>query len=321
MSQEKVPLPILAVSASILLIITSLISLLLEDGGLPYIFPSLRGEAVEIYGGQGVYQFDTVYKAVMFQGYDWANLVVGVPLLVLGMVHYRRNQLKGQLLLAAVFSYLAYNYLIGVMGNAFNILFLMWTALFSIGIFGLAFILTKIDIDSFPENLTTHFPRRSLSVYLIILGAFLLFQYLSQIVSAYANGTPPPSLAVYTTLELAALELGLMIPLHFLSGLYLWQRKAVGYLAAILLTFTALMTFVSLTVSQLMLFLIHDVGGVFDVVLMAILALITLGFSAAIFRCIKDGATSLVPASPQRFGQSTAPLLLEEGYENGTNNK
>jgi len=276
------------VLALVLLLTASLAGILLDDGGSPYASTTLRDEAVEIYGGKGLYQFDTVFKAVLFRGFDWANLFVGLPVLVWGMYLYRRSQVKGQLLLAAVFSYLAYNYLIGVMGNAFNAMFLVWTGLFSVGLFGLALVLTELDIPSFPEKLQVDFPRKSLSVYMIILGLFLLIQYLAEILSAYGSGQPPASLGVYTTLELAALELGIMIPLHIFGGASLWKQKAIGYLLAILLTFTALMTFISLSVSTQMLYLLYERGGVFDVAVPIVLAAITVGFSVAIIKRVKE---------------------------------
>lgn len=278
---------VLSVLAIVLLLVASLAGIFLDDGGSPYTSTTLRGEAVEVYGGKGLYQYDTVFKAVLFRGFDWANLFVGLPVLVCAIWLYRRGQVKGQLLVAAVFSYLAYNYLIGVMGNAYNVMFLIWTGLFSAGLFGLALVLTRLDIPSLPQKLEGGFPRKSLSVYMIILGLFLLVQYLGEILPAFGSGKPPASLGVYTTLELAALELGIMIPLHLLGGVSLWRQRAIGYLLAILLTFTALMTFISLGVSTVMLHILYEVGGVFDVAIPIVLAAVTLGFSAAIMRQVK----------------------------------
>ncbi len=95
-------------------------------------------------------------------------------------------------------------------------------------------------------------------------------------------------MGVYTTLELAALELGIMIPLHIWGGILLWQQKAVGYLLAILLSFTALLTFISLSVSLLMFYFLFEKGSVFDVVVPVILAVIASGLSVVIFRRVKD---------------------------------
>jgi len=284
---KKTSVLILSALAMALLLAASLAAIILDDGGSPHVFTSLRGQAVEIYGGKGLYQYDSVYKAVVFRGFDWANLIVGVPLLALGILLRERGKRKGQLLVASVFTYLAYIYLIGVMGNAFNVLFLVWTALFSVGLFGLALVLAEIDISAFPEELGTNFPRKSLSIYMIILGLFLLLRYLAEILSAYGSGKPPASLGVSTTLELAALELGIMVPLHIAGGIFLWKKKAVGYLLAIPLAFAAFMAFISLAVASVMIHFLYRRGSVFDVAMPITLAVVAAGFSLVIFRRVR----------------------------------
>lgn len=273
----------LVVASSVLLLAASLVGILGDDAGSPYAFTSLRGESVEVYGGQGLYQHDGVSKAILFRGFDWANLFVCLPLLAWGMVLRHRGELRGHLLVASVFSYLAYNYLIGVMGNAFNILFLVWTGLFSVGIFGLALALGGIDISAIPRQMRPGFPRRSLAVYMVVLGVFLLVQYLSEIVLAYRSGNPPASLGVYTTLELAALELGIMIPLHLAGAVLLWKKRPLGYVLGILLVFTAFMTFVSLALASLVSYFQYGRGALLDTAVPVVLALVAMGFSVAVF--------------------------------------
>ncbi len=266
---------VLSIMGLLLVTTASVVGIVLEDGGDPYRVTSLRGQAVEIYGGHGLYRNDSVDKAVAFRGFDWSNLVVCVPLSVLGMLLYRRGRLRGQLILAAVFTYFAYIYLIGVMGNAFNGMFLVWTALFSTGVFGTGLTLASIDAPALPERLATGFPRKSLAVYMLVLAVALLSQYLAQILTAYATGKPPAPLETYTTLELAALELGIMVPLHVIGGVLLWRRHAWGYLIAIPLAFGAAMTFVALSIGQVLLHLSfgrENIPGIVQVIAFALVA-------------------------------------------------
>jgi hypothetical protein len=228
---------LMAFTASILLLVVSITAIALDDGGSPFSFTSIRGETVKVYGGAGPYRNDSTYKAIAFRSFDWVSLVVGLPLFLLGMFLYRRGRLVGQFLLAALFTYLAYIYLIGFLGNVFNSLFLGWVALFSIGSFGLFLIVSEIDIPSLPQKLSRHFPGKSVAVYLFSVAAILTAQYLAEIFTAYLAGTPPASLDHYTTLELAGLELGIMIPLHILAGVLLWRQKAWGYVLATVLAF------------------------------------------------------------------------------------
>jgi len=287
MSRERAILA-LSVVAVVLLLAASLAGILSDDGGRPYEAASVRGEMVEIYGGQGLYRHDSVYKAVMFRGFDWANLIVVLPLFALGIGLYRQRRRSGQVLLAALFTYLAYIYAIGVMGNAFNAMFLVWTALFSVGAFGLFATLADLDVDSLPTSLKPNFPRRSLAVYVLAVGAILLFQYLAEVLTAYAAGTPPASLDHYTTLELASFELGLMIPLHLIGGIGLWQKRSWGYLLAILLVFAAFMTFIALSIALSVFYFSFGQGSVPDMAITITIALVSTALSAVTFGRVKD---------------------------------
>jgi hypothetical protein len=287
-NSNKRPVLLLSVLALALLLTASLAGILSDDGGKPYVFTSLRGEAVDIYGGEGLYQFDNTYKAIGVRSFDWVSLVVVMPLFILGIYRYRRGRLKGQLLLAALFTYLAYIYAIGAMGNAFNSMFLLWTALFSTGLFGLALTLAGIDMAALPNKLAANFPRKSLAVYIIVVGIILLLQYLSEVISAYITGNPPASLDHYTTLELASLELGIMIPLHLVAGVLLWKMRVWGYLIAILLAFTAGMVFIGLSVSLLMFYFSFGQGTIPDMVVTIAITLVACGISLVVFKRVKD---------------------------------
>jgi hypothetical protein len=281
------PLFVLSILAVVLLLISSVTGLISDQGGSSYAFTSLRGEVVEVYGGAGLYQFDSTYKAIAFRSFDWVNLMIVLPLFGVSLYLYRRGHLRGQLLLAALFTYLAYIYLIGVMGNAFNGMFLVWTALFSIGLFGLFLTLAEMNVAALPARLEPGFPRRSVAIYVVGVGLILLFQYLAEIITAYATGQPPASLDHYTTLELAALELGIMIPLHFVGGVALWKRQAAGYLMSTVLAFAAAMVFVALSISLLIGYASFGRGDPADLIITLAIAVFAAGFSFIIFKRVK----------------------------------
>ncbi len=275
---------ILALVSAALLLTASLTGILIDDGGDPYIFTSLQDAEVEIYGGEGIYRHDSLYKAAMFRGFDWVSLLVCLPLLLWAASLYRRGRLLGKLLLGGIFTYLGYIYLIGVMGNAFNSMFLVWTAIYSVGLFGTALVLIDLEVPALPARLEPGFPRKGLAIYTIALGLFLPISYLAQIVPAYTTGVPPASLEIYTTLELAALELGIMVPLHVVGGLLLLRGRAWGYAMAILLAFAAGTTFMALSVAQALLYFVYGWGGPADVILMVVFAVIASGFAFAAFK-------------------------------------
>jgi hypothetical protein len=174
------------------------------------------------------------------------------------------------------------------MGNAFNGLFLGWVALFSIGGFGLFLVISEIDFPSLPQKLSGHFPGKPVAVYLFSVAAILTAQYLTEIFAAYLTGAPPVSLDHYTTLELAGVELGLMIPLHILAGVLLWRQKAWGYVLATVLAFAAFVVFIALTISLLFFYFLYGQGTWMDIGITTGIAIVASAFSLVIFRQLKD---------------------------------
>jgi hypothetical protein len=279
---------ILSFLAIILLLTASLVGIGADDGGRPFRFTALSGEEVEIYGGTGVYQNDNTYKAVIFRAFDWVGLLIVTPLFLLAIRGYRTGRLRSRMILASLFLYLAYIYLIGVMGNAFNPLFLVWTALFSVGGFGLYLVLAEVDIPALPALLARSYPQKSAAIYIAAVGLVLLAQYLAEILTGYATGAPPVSLDHYTTMELAALELGIMIPLHFIGGVALWRGKGIGYLLVTLLAFASAMVFLALALSLWMNYLSYGKGDPLDMGITTAIAMGMLGFASVIFLRIRE---------------------------------
>jgi hypothetical protein len=92
----------------------------------------------------------------------------------------------------------------------------------------------------------------------------------------------------YTTLELASLELGIMIPLHIVGGLALWRGKTWGYLTATLLVFTSFMVFIALNISLLLFYVSFGRGDMLDMAITAAIAIVATGFSFVIFKRVRD---------------------------------
>jgi hypothetical protein len=216
-----------------LIIILSLISAGLgvfwQGEGRAYEFQTLRGEAVMIQG-HGLYGYETVSIAAQAVAQDIVTLLVGIPLLIVSMFLFRKGSLRGKLLLSGTIAYFLYTYASFLFGAAYNILFLLYTALFSLSLFAFILSLMAIDIAAISNSFSTRLPHRSISVFLFIVGIFLLIAWLGRIIPALLANQPPYGLESYTTLIIQALDLGLVVPAAFLSGILLWKKHAWGYL-------------------------------------------------------------------------------------------
>src|SRR4051812_36478576 len=77
---------------------TGVLTSLLQQGGGRYGFATLRGETVQIWGGSGLYRFDSASGASQEIGQDVVTLCIGIPLLVIASIMAGKG-LRGKMLL------------------------------------------------------------------------------------------------------------------------------------------------------------------------------------------------------------------------------
>ena len=93
-------------------------------------------------------RFETVSIAAQAIAQDVVTLLVGIPLLLAGAVLSRKGSLRGRLLLAGTVGYFLYTYASFVFGAAYNVLFLLYVALFSLGLIAFIESLLAISIST-----------------------------------------------------------------------------------------------------------------------------------------------------------------------------
>ena len=215
----------------ILALVASGAGLFWRGGNGPFPFTTLHGQTVEIYG-RGLYQNDTVFAAAGFKGVDAIVLFVGLPLLAISFMLYRRGSLWGRFLLSGMMSYFLYIGASLTFSAAFNRLFLVYTALFSASLFALIAVFTTIDAQALPGQISPRLPHRVMAVFMFVagLGTFLL--WLSELVGPILQGRTPATLGPYTTLFTHGLDSAIITPAAVLTGVCLLRRKALGYLLA-----------------------------------------------------------------------------------------
>ena len=104
MQKENLIVLILSIAGIMLLLAASLAGIITDDGGNPYFFTSLHGEEIELYGGEGIYKNDSIYKAVMFRGFDWVGVLIVFPVFIFGIFQYLRGRFRGALVIGREFS-------------------------------------------------------------------------------------------------------------------------------------------------------------------------------------------------------------------------
>jgi hypothetical protein len=224
---------------SILIVLLSLIAagagVFWQGAGTAYEFTSLRGETVTIHG-HGLYRYDSVSYAAQAIAQDAVTLVLGIPLLAVGIVFCRKGSLRGQLLLTGTLGYMLYTYTSYTFLSAYNELFLLYVTLFSLCLFTFILAMANLDPEVIRQQISDKFPRRGISIFMLVIAGFLTLAWLGRIVPPLMAGEPPFGLESYTTLVIQALDLGIIVPTSILTAILLWKDQPWGYaLSAVVL--------------------------------------------------------------------------------------
>lgn len=204
--------------------------------GESFTFESIRGESVEIQGS-GLYYYDSVSAAAQAKAQDIVTLAVGIPLLVIGLIFYRKGSLRGALLLTGTLGYFLYTYTSLTFLAMFNPLFLVYVALFTLSLFALIQSVISIDVQNLPGRFTEKLPRTAIATLMFVVAGFLTLAWLGRILPAVLNGTAPYGLEAYTTLVIQALDLGLVVPFSLVGGILLLRKNRFGYLVSSVMLF------------------------------------------------------------------------------------
>lgn len=241
---------IVTILAGLLAVIQAGAGLFFQDGGAPFPFTTLRGESVQM-NGQGLYRYDTAFRAPIFRGTDAVTLFGAVPLLAAALFVYRKGSLAGQVFLPGVLSYFLYNSASVALGVAYNNLFLVYIAYFSASLFAFALACIEIDYRALSERVSggqnaRGLPARGMAALMFLSGAALLYCWLPELVHWMRPGAIP-GIASYTTEVTHVLDLGVIAPAAVLAGVLALRRSPAGYLmSAIILVLLAIIAVVLL---------------------------------------------------------------------------
>ncbi len=202
--------------------------------GQSYVFHSIYGKDVTIYG-KGLYRFDSLSIAMQAIPQDIVTLIVGVPMLVIALLMYRTGSLRGRLLFAGTLGYFLYTYASYAFGASYNPMFLVYIALFTLSLYAFVLAMLGLDIQYLTAHVSERLPRRGIAILFFVMAAFLCFMHLGRLVPPLFNGTVPEVIETYTTDAVAVLDLGLIMPAAILAGILLWRKQPWGYLLAALL--------------------------------------------------------------------------------------
>ena len=218
------------IPAIIVLTFVTTLAGLLPGEGQSYTLTDFRGEEVTI-NARGLYYWDTVSSVAQMQANDLVTLVLGIPLLAISFWLTQRGSLRGRLLLTGTLGFILYTYITMCFGAAYNKLFLVYVALFSLSLFAFILSMMSFDMKVLPTHFSEKLPRGWIAGLLFFAAAFLSLAWLGRIAATFVPDAIP-ALENTTSMFIQAMDLGLIVPLCVLSGVLLVRRHAWGYLLA-----------------------------------------------------------------------------------------
>lgn len=205
------------------------------------IFSVLVALMVIVAGGYGLYFPDLYFHTEpgflrLLTNQDFVILVVYIPLLLISTWMTAQNSFRGELIWLGTMGYLCYVYFGYAFGGISNKLFLLHITIAAFTFFLFLIKLALIDTEKF---------RLRFEVISFSFTAFFMIAVALLIDTLWLQASVPfipepvfnfPFLELKTMLAIKVLDLAFLGPLCFLSGLWLYDRKAIGYvLTAILL--------------------------------------------------------------------------------------
>lgn len=204
--------------------------ILSDSGSGPYEHQSIRGKQITIYR-KGLYRHMSANVAIQGKAQDYVTLFIAIPLVLVSLIYARKGSIKGRLILAGCLNYFFLTYLFYLEMAMYNYMFLAYSALVGTSFFALALVLLSFEIEKLPSYFTKSGPLRFGGGFLIFNSIIIALLWLSVVVPPLLDGTIiPDEVEHYTTLTVQGLDLGLFLPISFVSGLLILRKNPFGFL-------------------------------------------------------------------------------------------
>lgn len=226
------PVTVLVLLISIMAGVAASMGIFSTGGPGPYEYESIRGETVQIYG-EGLYRHMSADVAPQGIAQDYVTLFIAIPFLWVSLIWARNGSLRGHFLLTGTLGYFLVTYLFYLVMAMYNVLFLLYAILLGTSFFGFTLTMLSIDVGGLPDRFSKNTPVKLPGGFLILNTLAIAMLWLGVVVPPLLDGTVIPLQAEhYTTLIVQGLDLGLLLPIAFVSGVLLIQKKPMGYLLA-----------------------------------------------------------------------------------------
>jgi hypothetical protein len=218
----------LSVCILVLAVITSGFGLFYTTEGQPFDFVNQYGDTVKIYGN-GIYENDSYFMAQIFKGTDCLVLFLAIPILIIALIiDIKNNSVKTKLFLTAMTVFFLYYSLSCAIGIKYNVLHLVYTALFSCSLF--ASVIGYGLLKTYSIKLSAKMNIRGLKIFLIFCGLSLFVAWLPDIIVSLINKKSLELIEVYTTQITYVLDMAVISPVIFICLYNVGKENNIGHI-------------------------------------------------------------------------------------------
>jgi hypothetical protein len=262
--------------------------------GQSFDFINQYGNTVKIYG-DGIYKNDSYFMAPIFKGTDCTILFLAIPLLITALIiDIKNGTIKTKLFLTAIVALFAYYSTSISIGVVYNMLHLVYIALFSCSIYAL--IIGFILLGNYTIKISTIMYTNGLKIFLVFCGLSLFVAWLPDIIVSLINKKSLELIEVYTTQITYVLDMAIMSPLMFICMYNLSKGNSIGYILLGIILNILIVVGVMVIIQAIF----QTIAGI-DLPIMAIItkvgifivmAIVAIYYEAKLFRNIESGKTS-----------------------------
>ncbi len=184
---------------------------------------NVYGESVELYG-IGIYRYDSVFKAMIFKGTDFAVLFFVLPLFLFVMYKaFIKDNGFSKIILLGISAFLLYFHSSVAVGVFYNQLHILYIINFSLSL--ILFLLMAYEVRIMQISSSTFMLKtKALNIYLGINSLALVFAWIPEIIYTSINNTGLSFGFHYTTEATHVLDIGIIIPL-IIFNIYLLHKR------------------------------------------------------------------------------------------------
>lgn len=203
-----------------------------HDGPGSYSYKSIRGKEVIIYG-KGLYKDMSAEVAPQGLAQDHVTLLIGIPLLIISFGMAGKGSLRARYLLTGTVGYFLVTYLFYLVMGMYNAMYLTYVILLSASFFAFYLLMQSFEPGTLKESFKPQTPTGLTGGFLIFNAIAIALLWLSILIPPLTDGSiVPVQVEHYTTLIVQGLDLAILLPAGFISGLLLIRRQPTGYLFA-----------------------------------------------------------------------------------------